>query len=332
LHVGTFHGVPAAGRDEAAELPLCAGPAGAKLLSPGRSGTEGEEEIVEGSLRTNDGVTLRYSTLGAGRPVVFVHGWQGSSVQWRPAASELNGCLRVLYDQRGHGESDDSAFGWSVHRLAADLRELLAELELSGVTLVGHSMGCAVIWAYLELFGTAGLDFLVFVDQSPVMLYGPSWGGQEAFKAGAMFTEEQLSAVTGGLRDPCHRADVVRQVVATMVDEGFPAEELERTVEMNLRVDGEYAAALLTDHAVHDWRRQIASIELPTLVVAGAASTVPWQGSLWTAEHIPGSSFELVEDAPHLLMVKTPRLFAHLLSKFLANSNSNSNSNVSAAA
>ena len=34
--------------------------------------------------------------------------------------------------------------------------------------LVGHSMGCSVIWAYLELFGTARLERLVFVDQASV--------------------------------------------------------------------------------------------------------------------------------------------------------------------
>jgi pimeloyl-ACP methyl ester carboxylesterase len=262
-------------------------------------------------------VRLHYSTLGAGRPVVFLHGWQGSSVQWRPVAEELNGCLRVLYDHRGHGRSEDSVSGWSVHRLAADLRELLVELELSGVTLVGHSMGCSVIWAYLELFGSTGLDGLVFVDQSPVMVDGPFWDARKAFDAGAMFTQEQLGGIVDGLRDPEYRTEVVRQVVSTLVDESFSAGEIERIVQLNLRVNGEFSAALVTDHATRDWRRQVARVQLPTLVVAGDASAVPWQGSQWVANHIPGSTFELVEGGPHPLMLKSPRLLAELLAKFL---------------
>jgi hypothetical protein len=31
--------------------------------------------------------------------------------------------------------------------------------------VVGTSMGCAVIWSYVELFGTARLQSAVFVDQ-----------------------------------------------------------------------------------------------------------------------------------------------------------------------
>ena len=43
--------------------------------------------------------------------------------------------------------------GFHVARLAADLRELLTQLNLSEVTLVGSSMGSAVIWSYIYLFG-----------------------------------------------------------------------------------------------------------------------------------------------------------------------------------
>jgi hypothetical protein len=59
----------------------------------------------------------------------------------------------VRYDLRGHGDSDQPAWGHHVARYAADLRDLLEHLDLSNVTLVGASMGCAVIWSYIEIFG-----------------------------------------------------------------------------------------------------------------------------------------------------------------------------------
>jgi pimeloyl-ACP methyl ester carboxylesterase len=43
--------------------------------------------------------------------------------------------------------------GHHVARLAADLRDLLTQLDLREVTVLGTSMGAAVIWSYLELFG-----------------------------------------------------------------------------------------------------------------------------------------------------------------------------------
>lgn len=48
--------------------------------------------------------------------------------------------------------------------------------------VVGTSMGCAVIWSYVELFGTARLRQAVFVDQ--VCLVGGGGGGREREKGG----------------------------------------------------------------------------------------------------------------------------------------------------
>jgi len=34
---------------------------------------------MDGFIHTDDHVSLRYTERGAGRPVVFVHGWQGAA-------------------------------------------------------------------------------------------------------------------------------------------------------------------------------------------------------------------------------------------------------------
>ncbi|WP_405139939.1 alpha/beta fold hydrolase [Nocardia sp. NBC_01388] len=52
----------------------------------------------------------------------------------------------VAYDRRGHGRSDDPGAGYEFDTLADDLAALLDRLELTGVTLVGHSMGGATRW------------------------------------------------------------------------------------------------------------------------------------------------------------------------------------------
>ena len=131
------------------------------------NGTVVTDRSVQAEVLTADGVHLRYIDQGAGRPVVFVHGWLSCAEHWHPVAAPIAGMARaVTYDQRGHGASDGTEHGWTVHRLARDLDELLAALAISGAVLVGHSMGCSVIWAYLELFGASRVDGLVLVDQS----------------------------------------------------------------------------------------------------------------------------------------------------------------------
>jgi len=276
---------------------------------------------VEGFVLTDDDVKLRYTDSGCGLPVVLVHGWQTSSQLWRPSAEVLAGVCRVVtYDQRGHGCSDDAQAGWTVHRLARDLDLLLDALDLSGVALVGHSMGCSVIWAYLELFGSDRVSRLVFVDQSPTMISDPVWDQDTLDAAGALFNDEQLRSLCRGLADPEARPQVVRDLATGMVNPGLPT-LVDQLVSAALRVDGDFASALLFNHAHQDWRRQIARIDVPTLVVAGKASVVPASGSQWIADAIVGARLEIFapdEGGSHLLLVENHEKLTRLLVDFLA--------------
>jgi pimeloyl-ACP methyl ester carboxylesterase len=276
---------------------------------------------MDGFIHTDDEVSLRYTERGAGRPVVFVHGWHGAAEQWRSAAQALAvDCRTVTYDQRGHGRSHDAPSGWTVHRLAYDLAELLEQLALTDAALVGHSMGCSVIWAYLELFGAARLERLVLVDQAPAMVVDPVWDERTIGRAGAIFTDRELHALCHSLADPESREQTVRRIVDGMLTPDTPPALRERVVAWGLRVDGSFAALLLRNHAHQDWRRQIANIEIPTLVVAGRASVVPWTAAEWIAHKIRGARLEIFEPdegGSHLLALENPTKFNRLLSGFV---------------
>ena len=92
------------------------------------------------------GVRLRYREIGAGDPIVLLHGF-GQRLE---AMSELADSLAVdhrviVLDQRGSGEStklsDPSRFG---REMADDVVRLLDHLRISQAHLVGHSMGALV--------------------------------------------------------------------------------------------------------------------------------------------------------------------------------------------
>ncbi len=276
---------------------------------------------MEGFIHTHDHVRLRYTEHGVGRPVVFVHGWQGAAEQWRSAAQAVAGdCRAVIYDQRGHGRSHDAPSGWTVHRLANDLAQVLEQLAITDGVLVGQSMGCSVIWAYLELFGPTRLDALVFVDQSPAMIIDPVWNERTIARAGATFSDAQLQALRHSLADPESRADTIRAIVAGMVTPTAAPELTERAVARGLRVDGSYGAALLRNHAQQDWRRQIGLIRLPAQIIAGRASVVPWTAAEWIAHKIPGARLEIFEPdegGSHLLALENPTKFNQLLREFI---------------
>lgn len=106
---------------------------------------------------TTDGTRLFYAQAGPddGPTIVFVHAWALNSGMWQyqiPALLDA-GMRCVVFDRRGHGRSDLPGQGYHLDRLADDLADLLAHLELRDVVLVAHSMGAAETVRYLTRHG-----------------------------------------------------------------------------------------------------------------------------------------------------------------------------------
>lgn len=90
-----------------------------------------------------EGVTLRVYEGGAGSPpLVFVHGWGSSHLQFAPQLQHFSVDHHVVApDQRGHGESEAPHDPIGVDLLAGDLAWLCQALSLERPLLVGHSLG-----------------------------------------------------------------------------------------------------------------------------------------------------------------------------------------------
>ncbi|WP_157973877.1 alpha/beta fold hydrolase [Desertihabitans aurantiacus] len=139
------------------------------------------------TLRTGDGGSVGYRTLGSGPGVVVVGGALRSSEDYLPLARALAGVHTVhLLDRRGRGLSSPQPAGWTLRTDAEDLR---AVLEATGARAAfGHSFGGLVVLDALR----AGAD----LDR--VVLYEPALPG-EPLPTGWMRPYEQHLAA-GDLR------------------------------------------------------------------------------------------------------------------------------------
>ena len=150
---------------------------------------------------TSDGVQLSYIRQGSGRPIVLVHGWSQCAEEFKHQIEPLSARYDVIaVDQRSHGESQKVSYGLKISRLSKDLYELLTELDLNDVALLGHSMGSAVIWCYIDLFGPEHLSKIILVDQSPFLTSDPHWTQQEVEDSGAVDTAQQVFDTIAALR------------------------------------------------------------------------------------------------------------------------------------
>ena len=109
-----------------------------------------------------DGVRLAYREVGAGRPLVLLHGITGDATLWlgqgQAEAFAAHGYRVIMPDFRGHGSSakphDASAYPGDV--LADDGFALLEHLRLDDYDLGGYSLGARIVVRMLVRGATPG--------------------------------------------------------------------------------------------------------------------------------------------------------------------------------
>ena len=128
------------------------------------------------------GANLYYESSGEGNPpLVMVHGLTCSHEDWRFQVAHFSPGHRVLtLDLRGHGLSSiDDPSSCTIKYCAADVKTLLEALDLTGVALVGHSIGVRVA---LEVYRKAGerLAGLALIEGSRIAADDPKEGARIA--------------------------------------------------------------------------------------------------------------------------------------------------------
>ncbi|MFD1773813.1 alpha/beta fold hydrolase [Paenibacillus rhizophilus] len=101
-------------------------------------------------IETEPGVKLFVEDIGSGTPVVLVHGWPLNHQMFEYQVTHLPkyGYRCISIDLRGYGQSDNPWEGYTYDRMADDIRVVLDTLRLTGVRLIGFSMGGAVVLHY----------------------------------------------------------------------------------------------------------------------------------------------------------------------------------------
>lgn len=280
----------------------------------------GAGAAARGSVVTNDGYVLRYDEAGSGKPLVCIPGWSQTAAQFKHQVSGLSERYRVIaVDMRGHGESDKPDHGYTIQRLAKDVHDLLVTLNLSDVTLMGHSMGCSVIWSYWELWGPERLSKLVLIDQMPMITGNPAWSPEEKEASGAVFDPNSLYTTINSLAGP-DGVKTTEGFIGAMFTKEYSRDEVAWVIAQNLKMPRQYAAALLYNHSTQDWRRLIPRITLPTLVVGGKTSLVSWKSQVWIHDQIRGSQVEIFEESEggnHFMFMENPEKFNRVVREFI---------------
>jgi non-heme chloroperoxidase len=212
-------------------------------------------------------IDLYYEDYGSGPPVVLIHGWPLNGDAWEKQTAALlaPGHRVITYDRRGFGRSSKPAAGYNYDTFAADLDVLLNTLDLTNVSLVGHSMGTGEITRYIGKYGTKRLRKAVLIGTlGPYLVKAPD--NPEGIDASV------FSGIQAGIK--ADRPAAMMEFLKNFYSVGGPDGKLvsERAIQANLVMAigaSPIGTMACVDAWIEDFRKDISRNDLPTMIIHG---------------------------------------------------------------
>ena len=250
------------------------------------------------------GARLRVRTAGKGPAVLLIHGWTLDLDMWTPQFATLANRYRLIaFDRRGFGSSTGAP---GIDHDLADIEQLLAELSLDQIAIVGMSQGARVAlrWAMRYPHRTTCL-----------VLDGPP---------------RDLLAV--GRSDGEITFTVYRELVRSEGIEAFRRQWLEHPL-MRLHTHDGRARTLLRemvnrypgrDLLADDTERvcsvsDLSQLDLPVLIINGEHDSAARIGTgTDLARALPDARLAVIPAAGHLSNLDNPGAYNAVLGEFLS--------------
>jgi sigma-B regulation protein RsbQ len=244
--------------------------------------------------------------------MVFAHGYGCDQNMWRFVVPDFEVDHRVVtFDHVGFGHSDLAAYDPvkynSLRGYAADVVELLCELELTDVVFVGHSVS-AMIGVLAHLQAPERIGALVMVGPSARYVdEGDYIGG---------FSRDQIRELLESL-DANHLgwSAAMAPVIMGNPDRPELAEELTNSF---CRTDPDVARQFARVSFLSDNRADLPRVQAPTLVLQCSEDVIaPEPAGRYVHEHVPGSVFTQLAATGHCPNLSAPEETTAAIRAFL---------------
>ncbi|WP_232243632.1 alpha/beta fold hydrolase [Paraburkholderia sp. SOS3] len=253
-----------------------------------------------------------YYRLGRGSPLVLVTGFRATLTEWDAAfLTELAKHHDVIvFDNRGVGRSEADTSSFSIGDMARDTAALIDALHLHKPTVVGWSMGGAIV-QQLAIDSPASMGKMVLLSAPAPGSFGTPLSPQvEATLSGKPGVT--LADVMGVLFPAAYVSDAERcfkQDMFTPADYGRHA------------ISGTVTAG--QTEALRNWEsndragQALRAVHISTLVMSGNDDTVVVQKNAEALEQLlPNARLFVVDGAGHAMMYQYPVALARTINSF----------------
>jgi len=246
-------------------------------------------------------IELYYEDHGSGQPIVLIHGYPLSGASWEKQLPVLleAGYRVITYDRRGFGKSSQPATGYNYDTFAEDLHKLVSQLKLRDFILAGFSMGGGEVARYLGKYGSSGVSKAVIISGVPPYLLKTADNPEGV--DGAVFAGIQKAVAADRY---AFFTGFFQNFYNTDVFLGKRVSEQAVQASWNIAASASALASFACVPTWHeDFRQDLASIDVPTLVIQGDADRILPIAATGrrTAKLIKGAREVVVKDGPHCI-------------------------------
>jgi non-heme chloroperoxidase len=244
-------------------------------------------------------IHLYYEDHGSGQPVVLIHGYPLSSASWEKQVPVLleAGYRVIAYDRRGFGKSSQPTTGYNYDTFAEDLHHLVTHLKLKDFVLTGFSMGGGEVARYIGKYGSKDVSKAVIMSGVPPYLL--KTGDNPEGVDGAVFEGIKKAVIADRY---AFFTDFFKNFYNADVNLGKRVSEQAVQASWNTAaIASAYASWACVPTWHEDFRKDVAKIDVPTLVIHGDSDRIvpfPSAGQR-TAKLIKGAELVTIKDGPH---------------------------------
>jgi pimeloyl-ACP methyl ester carboxylesterase len=278
----------------------------------------------------SDGTALFFSYGGNpnGLPLVCSNGVGVSTFFWDHIGTHFCPKHQVLvWDYPGHGASDapQQPEALSIRSLSDDLLRVLDAANIDRAVLLGHSMGCQVIFEFCHRHPdrVLGLVPMLGAPGHPVDTFLHPSLGKPLFKLGYGLGTRIPGIISKATRLALrervawHSARLLGFVHADLCPRESMVPYLEHLAQLDLRVFFE----LVRSAQEHDATPFLHTLDVPALVIAGEKDLfTPRELSLEMVRRLARAEFLEIHGGSHAALIEQPQLINLRLEKFLAES------------
>lgn len=270
-------------------------------------------------LTTTDGTKIQIFIDGPKIPdvekptVLFIHGYVLSSAIWSYQFELLREEYNVIaFDIRGHGSSSVGSNDINLESYADDIHEVINELDLKNLVIVGHSTGGVVALSYLKNYEEEVKERIVGLCLTSTLAEPPYHSLKNVSEAMSRFsfagrTFQALSDVPI-LGYPLARFAMGKKASSAVIE--FVRRSIAST-------DAEVSNQVLRMLLNFSFIDELKNFTGKSCVIVGSSDPVtPLSDALFIAETL-GGEVDIIHDVGHVPMLESPQEFNEILLDFL---------------